>query len=220
VGKDEPRGEGQGEGESNLILHLAPHFSEAVGNNSADRSPLQTRTQFLKNRGWQLVISLNRAACERGRAQHGFNTETQAAVESEWGRKEQQILSLEQTIEFLRYCHRRAPFLFFNGNTFAEIGRQMTAALFADFSSTRRREVASAVAHYIAGVLDREMMVEIVETLWQNADLQPGDRVKTLRSSLRGVILRRLDDGRVAWQPDGSESELTSLPESLLPDRK
>lgn len=74
----------------------------------------------------------------------------------------------------------------------------------------------SAVAHYIAGVLDRERMVEIVEGLCEAAELKPGDRVKTLRGSTRGVLVRVLDDGRVVWRPDGSASELTALPESLL----
>jgi hypothetical protein len=74
----------------------------------------------------------------------------------------------------------------------------------------------SAVAHYIAGVLARESMVEIVESLWQSADLKAGDRVKTLRGSTRGVIVRVQPDGRVAWRPDGSQTELAALPESLL----
>jgi hypothetical protein len=181
-----------------------------------EQSPLQARAEFLKNRSWELVISLNRGACARGGAQHGFNRETQAACASEWAARQEQALSLNETIEFLRQCHRRAPFLFFNGNTFADVGRQIAAALFADLPTARRREVMSAVAHYIAGVLDRESMVEIVESLWQSVDFKPGDRVKTLRGSTRGVIVRVLPDGRMAWRPDGSETELVALPESLL----
>jgi transcription elongation factor len=89
------------------------------------------------------------------------------------------------------------------------------AAVFADLPTGRRREVMSAVAHYIAGVLDYEAMVEIVESLCEAASFQPGDRVKTFRGSLHGRIVRVLEDGRVVWQPDGSQSELTALPESL-----
>ena len=80
----------------------------------------------------------------------------------------------------------------------------------------RRREGISAVAHYIAGVLDREAMVQIVEGLCETPMFQAGDRVKTFRGSLHGQIVRVLEDGRVVWQPDGSESELTALPGSLL----
>ncbi len=61
-------------------------------------------------------------------------------------------------------------------------------------------------------------MVEIVESLSQSAEFKPGDRVKTLRGSTHGVIVRVLEDGRVVWRPDGTESELTGLPESLLPE--
>jgi transcription elongation factor len=78
----------------------------------------------------------------------------------------------------------------------------------------------SAVAHYIAGVLDREAMVEIIEGLCESAELRPGDRVKTLRGSTRGVVKRVLEDGRVVWQIDGSSTELTALPETLLRESK
>lgn len=76
----------------------------------------------------------------------------------------------------------------------------------------------SAVAHYIAGVLPWEVMEEIVASLSEATDWKPGDRVKMLRGSLRGVIVRVLEDGRVAWRPDGTESELMALPESLCAD--
>jgi len=62
-------------------------------------------------------------------------------------------------------------------------------------------------------LLDRESMVELVESLCASAELKAGDRVKTMR----GVFVRLLEDGRVVWRPDGSRSELTALPESLLP---
>lgn len=78
----------------------------------------------------------------------------------------------------------------------------------------------SAVAHYIAGVLDREAMVEIVESLSETTAFKIGDRIKTLRGSAHGVIVRLLDDGRVVWRLDGSKSELMALPESLVPEKK
>lgn len=183
-----------------------------------EQSPLQARAAFLKNWGWESIISYNRGACARGSAQHGFNRETQEACRREWEERQQQVCSLAETIEFLRHCHRSAPFLFFNGNTFADVGRQIVTAIFADLVTGRRREVMSAVAHYIAGVLPWDAMVGIVESLAQTADWKPGDRVKTLRGSLHGVIVRILEDGRVVWKPAGTESELMALPESLFVD--
>jgi hypothetical protein len=183
-------------------------------------SPLQTRAQFLKNWEWHAVVSINQGACQRGRAQHGANSETGAACAAEWEILRFQTLTLTETFDHLRAYHRRAPFLFFNGNTFATIGRELSFALFSDLVAGRKREVGSAVAHYIAGVLDREVMVEIVESLCQAAEFKPGDRVKTLRGSLRGKIVRILNNGQIVWQPDGTKSELTALPESLCADTK
>jgi len=181
-------------------------------------SPLQARTEFLKNWDWNAVVGINRGTCERGRAQHGVNSETGAACAADWEILRFQTLTLGETFDRLRSYHRRAPFLFFNGNTFATIGRELSFALFSDLVPGRKREVGSAVAHYIAGVLDREAMVQIIETLCQSADFKLGDRVKTLRGSLHGVIVRIQEDGRVVWRPDGTESELTALPESLCAD--
>lgn len=77
----------------------------------------------------------------------------------------------------------------------------------------------SAVAHYIAGVLDRDSMAQIVDELFEAADFQPGDRVKTLRGSMHGTIVSVLPDGRVVWRAD-SGTELTALPESLIRDKQ
>ena len=81
----------------------------------------------------------------------------------------------------------------------------------------RRRELASAVAHYIAGVLDRNSMISAVDSLWQSALLNEGDRVQTMRRTTRGVVTLILEDGRIAWRPEDSTLELIALPESLLP---
>ena len=51
------------------------------------------------------------------------------------------------------------------------------------------------------------------------ADFKPGDRVKTLRGSMSGAILRLLPDGRVVWRAD-SGAELIALPESLIHEQK
>lgn len=72
------------------------------------------------------------------------------------------------------------------------------------------------MAHYIAGVLDRETMVQIVEGLVASASFQPGDRVKTFRGTSRGTVLRILEDGRVVWRTESSRATLIALPEALL----
>jgi len=182
-------------------------------------TPLQSRAEFLKNWSWSSVTQINEGLCQRGGAQRGINSETHAASQQEWEKCQASELTLFDTFRFLKSCHRRAPFLFFNGNTFAEIGRALANALFSDLPFQRRKEASSAVAHYITGVLDEELMISGLNSLWEKAQFQPGDRVKTLRGSAHGIVLRLLGDGRVTWRPDGTESELIALPESLLREK-
>jgi hypothetical protein len=185
------------------------------GSGGEECSPLQSRAAFLANWHWELVIGINRRACARGGAQHGISSEAGGACGELWERDRKKELTLSETFDFLRQFHRSAPFLFFNGNTFASIGRELTTALFHDLPTIRKRTISSAVAHYIAGVLDRDSMVQVIESLWRVAQLAPGDHVRTLKGTLHGVITRVLEDGRVVWKPDGAASELTALPESL-----
>jgi hypothetical protein len=189
------------------------------GRSRGEPAPLQSRAKFLQNWDWASVTQINGGLCERGRAQRGINPETHAAVAEEWEKRRASELTLLATFQFLQSCHRRAPFLFFNGNTFAEIGRALAIALFQSLPFHRRKEVSSAAAHFITGVLDLKSMTDMVESLCESAGLKPGDRVKTLRGSTCGVIQKILDDGRIVWRPDGSKSELTALPESLLKEK-
>src|SRR4051812_19818556 len=95
-------------------------------------SPLQARAQFLKNWGWESVTSINRGTCQRGGAQHGFNSETASACAEKWQTLCHQDLSLADVLDQLRGFHKQAPFLFYNGNTFATIGRELAFAVFSD----------------------------------------------------------------------------------------
>ena len=180
------------------------------------KSPLAAQAAFLKDWSWELVVSLNRGACEQGAAQHGFNRETLVATASEWADRHQQEFSFFELVEFLQQCHRSNPFLFLNEHTFAEIGRQVATAHFAEIPKARRREIAGTLGDHILGLVERDAVVEIVASLWSAVELRVGDRVKTLRGSLTGVVREVLADGRVVWQPAGSKLELISPPGGVI----
>jgi len=187
---------------------------------TGESTSLQGRAPFLQNWDWQSVVRINERLCRGGGAQHGKNSETYARCQAEWIQGHGQERSLLETLDWLRSYHRKAPFLFFNGNTFAEIARTLTDALFAEFPRARRREAASLAAHYVAGVLDREPVTAGIVALADAANFKPGDRVKTLKGSARGVVRKILADGRIIWRPDDNNAELTALPESLLREKR
>ena len=114
----------------------APDGGGPDGGGSCEQSPLQTRAAFIKNWSWDLVISLNRGACESGRALHGVNSETGETCEAAWEASRLKVLTLGEALDLLKGFHRKAPFLFFNGNTFAEmklvIGLRAAAGMFGE----------------------------------------------------------------------------------------
>lgn len=179
-----------------------------------------SRGRFLEGQTWEMVVSLNERACQRTQTQHGYNSETYRWVEQSWRQLTFSTLTLGEAIAFLKDCQRHSPFLFHNGSTFAEIGRWIAVAHFADLAPIRRREIASAVEQHISGTLDEDWMTEIIVGLATTVPLRPGDRVRTLRGSIRGVILNVFADGRVLWRPIGTAAALTALPETLLLEQK
>ena len=82
----------------------------------------------------------------------------------------------------------------------------------------------SLAAHFVAGVLDQKSVVSAIASLAGKADFQPGDRIKTLKGSVRGKIVRVLEDGRVVWRADdpcgtdGSAGKLDSRKETVTLD--
>lgn len=192
---------------------------DGASGSAGEPASLQGRAAFLAHWDWQPVVRLNERLCGSGRAQHGKNSETHAGCEKEWREGVKTERTLLETLDWLRSFHRKAPFLFFNGNTFAEIARTLTDAFFAEFPPVRRREASSLAAHYVAGVLDQKSVVAGVISLAEKADFQPGDRVRTFKGSVEGKILRVLKDGRVVVRSD-TGVELIALPESLLKLRK
>lgn len=61
------------------------------------------------------------------------------------------------------------------------------------------------------------MMILTLESLFQRVSFQPDDKVRTLKGSLRGVVVQILDDRRVKWRAE-TGTEFLGLPESLIPD--
>ena len=90
----------------------APDSGRPASGGDGLGSPLQTRAAFLKNWDWLAVVSINRGACERSRAQHGINSETGAACAADWEKLRVETLTLAETLDRLCAYHRRAPFFF------------------------------------------------------------------------------------------------------------
>ena len=98
---------------------------DGSGGSAGEPASLQGRAALVANWDWQSVVRINERLCSGGRAQFGKNSETHADCEREWTAGRTAERTVFATLDWLRSFHRKAPFLFFNGNTFAEIGRTL-----------------------------------------------------------------------------------------------
>ncbi len=73
------------------------------------------------------------------------------------------------------------------------------------------------MAHYVAGVLDRDATVALVEALSRTPTFEVGDRVRTIKGSLRGKVIAVLDGGRTRWRADSGVVFVGTV-DSLLRD--
>jgi len=190
-----------------------------AGDGGSEQSPLQARTRFLENWDWTSLTNLNRRLCEGRGAQHGPNSESHEACRQAWEELQKKELTLLEVFAQLRRFHRLAPFLFFNGNTFAELGRGLTHALFADVATLRRKLIASLAAHYIAGLpdVDETILTKGLQDLARIEQFSVGDTVATLKRTLTGKITRLNDDGTLVWKCDQTGALMTATPQSLIP---
>jgi hypothetical protein len=161
-------------------------------------------------------VRWNRLCCERVGALHGPNPETHAETALAWSVTRTGDLSVGAAFDFLWTCQHRGPFLFENAGAFAEVARQVAQDVFRALAAARRKALVAGVADYVAGGLERTVMVELVEGLWNVGAFRPGTRVKTLRGGAEGIVLRLLADGRVLWRPKGLAVDLVAPPEGLL----
>ncbi len=193
--------------------------TDSGGHSSRSRresAPLQSRAKFLQNWDWTFVTQINGGLCERGRAQRGVNPETHPTVAQEWEEHRTTELTLLETFQFLQSCHRRAPFLFITVVPSRKLAAHWPMRYLKNPPTIRRKEVASVAAHFITGVLDQESMIGLIGSLCATPKFKIGDRVKTMRGSTSGTVVKILDDGRIVWQPNGRKSELIALPENLV----
>lgn len=97
---------------------------------------------------WEDVEKRNAELCEKGRFQHGRTSDGYAEAKALFSEnKAKASLPLDETVDLFRELHRKQPFLFLNGNTFSQMGRDlMTWACGSVNAETRSR-----IGHHIAG---------------------------------------------------------------------
>lgn len=108
---------------------------------------------WLKAIPWDAVTIINQQLCAAKHAQHGPTSEGHAPSRDLWAKTHPHPLDLNELVELCRQCHRLAPFLNYNDNTFVVIARQVIGTLPLGAQAPALRSLAG---HIIAGTASHE----------------------------------------------------------------
>lgn len=108
------------------------------------------------------IVSTNEVLCKKSGYQHGTTSEGyEPAKEIFRIAADEPALDMVEVTEIFRQLHKTAPFLFLNGNTFADVGKTILSFAY----TTHSPEIRSVVGHHIAGkeILSKEDLAKAFE---------------------------------------------------------
>ena len=120
---------------------------------------------WLKDWPWETVVAINAGLCKQKSALHKPTSDGYEPAVKLWEESRQRQLTLRQTLDVCRRCHQLAPFCFYNGNTFAAIGRTLIQGLLRRMPPVKAHSLRSVVGHYIAGTAGAEEISKALDNL-------------------------------------------------------
>jgi hypothetical protein len=122
---------------------------------------------WLKDWPWETVVTINAALCREKKALHKPASDGYDSAKKTWESARDRELILREALDLFRQCHQLAPFCFYNGNTFAAIGRTIIQEISQKLPPLKAHNLRSVAGHYIAGTIGSKEMTAAL------ADLEP-----------------------------------------------
>jgi hypothetical protein len=117
---------------------------------------------YFASTSWADVERINATLCKAGGFESGPRAEGYEPAHALWEKTHGQTLTFLQAADLCRECHRLAPFLYLNGNTFASCARVALLPAMERLDSKQQTFSRAALGHYIAGTIDRSELIAIV----------------------------------------------------------
>ena len=118
---------------------------------------------WLKDWPWQTVVTINEGLRKEKHIPDKGASRRFEVARRLWESARRNSLTFGQTLALCRKCHKLAPFSFYNGNTFAAIGRTMVQQIVRKAPPTKAHAIRSVVGHYIAGTIGPRELKKALE---------------------------------------------------------
>ena len=134
---------------------------------------MQKPSQWLASVPWQAVLEVNQALCQTQKTSHEPNLKTHEATRQLWEQSLARDLPLTGALDICRRAQELAPFIFNNGNTFAALGQTMVEEIARCFPPVEATILRNTVGHYIAGVIAKKELVEVLNYFERRLKITP-----------------------------------------------
>ena len=121
--------------------------------------------RWLKDWPWETVVVINAGLCKEKNALHKPSADGYKPAHKLWESSRTRELTLRETLDICRQCHKLAPFCFYNGNTFVAIGRTLIQDLLRHMSPVKAQAFRGVVGHYIAGTTGADELSRALDEL-------------------------------------------------------
>ncbi len=103
---------------------------------------------------WAVIVETNRQLCVPKAALHKPTSDGYESTRQLWESLHRTQMTLAETTDLCRRCHRLAPFCSFNGNTFVAVIRRVIAVL--PLAQEQAAVLRSLAGHIVAGTATPE----------------------------------------------------------------
>lgn len=111
---------------------------------------MSAKRAWLADFTWEIVTAQNAVLCAAKSALHKPTSDGHAQAKALWDLQHPKVMRLDEAVDLCRKCHRKAPFCFYNGNTFASIIVLVIKRL--DLPADEACVIRSLAGHIVAGV--------------------------------------------------------------------
>ena len=123
------------------------------------------RRRWLEDWPWEIVVTINAGLCKEKNALHKPTSDGYELARKLWEKSRTCELTLRETLDICRQCHKLAPFCLYNGNTFVAIGRTMIQDMLRKMPPVKAQSFRSVVGHYIAGTAGTNELSKALDKL-------------------------------------------------------
>lgn len=123
------------------------------------------KRRWLQHWPWETVITINAGLCQEKHALHKATSDGYQPAQKLWETSRAREVTLRETFDICRQCHKLAPFCFYNGNTFAAIGRTLIQDLLRKMPPVKAHSLRSVVGHYIAGTAGGDELSKVLDEI-------------------------------------------------------